>query len=145
MTNIPYVDLGTYECTPHECHHASKIHDLLIHPQIGVNDFNDIDDVGQPSRRVHLDGESGLETSTEDHNCSRYVKKLKVKKKKKRAMNRQKHSATPGEEEEEPPEGGEYKPGTPIDEPPGDETDSMLLKVNLGLPKEEHSREKLIA
>ena len=65
--NIPYVDLGTYECTPHECHHASKIHDLLTHSQVGFNDFNDIDDVGQPSRRVHLDGESGLETSIEDH------------------------------------------------------------------------------
>ena len=77
----------------HECHHASKIHDLLTHSQDGFNDFNDIDDVGQPSRRVHLDGESGLETSTEDHNCSRYVKKLK-KKKKRRAMNRQNHSAT---------------------------------------------------
>ena len=112
--NIPYVDLGTYECTPHECHHASKIHDLLTHSQDGFNDFNDIDDVGQPSRRVHLDGESGLETSTEDHNCSRYVKKLKKKKKKRRAMNRQKHSATPGEEEE-PPEDGEYEPGTPFD------------------------------
>ena len=79
-------------------------------------------DVGQSSRRVHLDGESGLETSTEDHNCSRHVKKLK-KKKKRRAMNRQKHSATPGEEEEEPPEGGEYEPGTPLGDPPGDETD----------------------
>ena len=44
-------------------------------------------------------------------------------KKKRRAMNRQKHSATPGEEEEEPPEGGEYEPGTPLDDLPGDETD----------------------
>ena len=113
MTTSPTLILELYECTPHECHHASKIHDLLTHPQIGFNDFNDIDDVGQPSRRVYLDGESGLETSTEDHNCSRYVKKLKVKKKK-RAMDRQKHSATPGEEEEEHPEGGEYEPGTPI-------------------------------
>ena len=56
-----------------------RIHDILTHPQVGFNDFNDIDDIGQPSRRVHLDGESGLETSTEDHNCSRYVKKLKNK------------------------------------------------------------------
>ena len=31
--------------------------------------------------------------------------------------------ATPGEEEEEPPEGGEYEPGTPLGDPPGDETD----------------------
>ena len=74
-----------------------------------------------PHRRVHIDGESGLETSTEDHKCSRYVKKLK-KKKKRRAVNLQKHSATPGEEEE-PPEDGEYEPGTPFDRPPGDETD----------------------
>ena len=46
--NIPYVDLGTYECTPHECHHASKINDLLIHVQDDFSELNDIDDVGQP-------------------------------------------------------------------------------------------------
>ena len=27
--NIPYVDLGTYECTPYECDRTSKIHELL--------------------------------------------------------------------------------------------------------------------
>ena len=58
--NIPYVDLGTYECTPHECHHASKINDLLIHVQDDFSELNDIDDVGQPSRRIYLDGESGF-------------------------------------------------------------------------------------
>ena len=119
--NIPYVDLGTYECTPHECHHASKINDLLIHTQDDFSELNDLDDVGRPSRRIYLDGESGLETLAEDHSCSRHVKKLK-KKKKRRAANRQKQTATPGEEEE-PPEDGEYEPGTPYDEPPGDETD----------------------
>ena len=119
--NIPYVDLGTYECTPHECHHASKINDLLIHVQDDFSELNDIDDVGQPSRRIYLDGESGLETLNEDQRCSRHVKKLK-KKKKGRAANRQKQTATPGEEEE-PPEDGEYTPGTPYDGPPGDETD----------------------
>ena len=120
--NIPYVDLGTYECTPYECHHASKINDLLVHAQDDFNGLNDLDDVGRPSRRIYLDGESGLETMAEDHNCSRHVKKLK-KKKKGRAMNRQKRMATPGEEEEEPSEDGEYTPGTPYDGPPGDETD----------------------
>ena len=110
--NIPYVDLGTYECTPHECHHASKINDLLIHVQDDFSELNDIDDVGQPSRRIYLDGESGLETLNEDQRCSRHVKKLK-KKKKGRAANRQKQTATPGEEEE-PPEDGEYTPGTPM-------------------------------
>ena len=119
--NIPYVDLGTYECTPHECHHASKINDLLIHTQDDFSELNDLDDVGRPSRRIYLDGESGLETLAEDQRCSRHVKKLK-KKKKGRAANRQKQTATPGEEEE-PPEDGEYEPGTPYDGPPGDETD----------------------
>ena len=65
--NIPYVDLGTYECTPHECHHASKINDLLIHTQDDFSELNDLDDVGRPSRRIYLDGESGLETLAEDH------------------------------------------------------------------------------
>ena len=118
--NIPYVDLGTYECTPYECHHASKINDLLVHAQDDFNELDDIDDVGRSSRRVHLDGQSGLETSNEDQNCSRHVKKLK-KKKKGRAANRRKRMATPGEED--PPEDGEYEPGTPYDGPPGDETD----------------------
>ena len=36
--NIPYVILEHMNCTPHECHHASKINDLLIHAQ---DDFND--------------------------------------------------------------------------------------------------------
>ena len=98
--NIPYVDLGIYECTPHECHHASKINDLLIHSQDEFSKLNDIDDVGQPSRRIYLDGESGLETLAEDHNCSRHVK-LK-RKKTRRATNRRKHAATHGEEEEPP-------------------------------------------
>ena len=119
--NIPYVDLGTYECTPYECHHASKIYDLLVNAQDDFNELDDIDDVGRPSRRIHLDGESGLETLNEGQNCSQYVKKLK-KKKKGRAANRRKRMATPGEEEE-PPEDGEYEPGTPYDGPPGDETD----------------------
>ena len=119
--NIPYVDLGTYECTPHECHHASKINDLLIHTQDDFSELSDLDDVGRPSRRIYLDGESGLETLAEDHSCSRHVKKLK-KKKKRRATSRRKHAATPGEEEEQP-EDGEYEPGTPYDGPPGDETD----------------------
>ena len=79
--NIPYVDLGTYECTPHECHHASRINDLLIRVQDDFSELNDIDDVGQPSRRIYLDGESGLETLNEDQRCSRHVKKLKKKKK----------------------------------------------------------------
>ena len=118
--NIPYVDLGTYECTPHECHHASRINDLLIRVQDDFSELNGIDDVGQPSRRIYLDGESGLETLNEDQRCSRHVKKLK--KKKGRALNRRKQTATPGEEEE-PPEDGKYTPGTPYDGPPGDETD----------------------
>ena len=34
--NIPYIDLGTYECTPYECHQTSKIHDLLEHFQENI-------------------------------------------------------------------------------------------------------------
>ena len=118
--NIPYVDLGTYECTPYECHHASRINDLLEHAQDGFHELDDIDDVGRTSRRFHLDGESGLETLNEDQNSSRRVKKLK-KKKKGRAANRRRRMASPGEEA--PPEDGEYEPGTPYDGPSGDETD----------------------
>ena len=118
--NIPYVDLGTYECTPYECHHASRINDLLEHAQDGFHELDDIDDVGRTSRRVHLDGESGLETLNEDQNSSRRVKKLKEKKKG-RAANRRRRMASPGEEA--PPEDGEYEPGTPYDGPSGDETD----------------------
>ena len=118
--NIPYIDLGTYECTPYECHHASKINDLLECAHDDFNELDDIDDVGRPSRRVHLDGESGLEMSTEEQNSSRHVKKLK-KKKKGRAVSRRKRMASPGEEAS--PEDGEYTPGTPYDGPPGDETD----------------------
>ena len=116
--NIPYFDLLTYECTPYECCHASKIHDLLDLSQDG---FDDIDNLGRPSRRVHLDGESGLEMLNDDQDDSQHVKKLK-KKKKGRAANRRKRMASPGEEA--PPEDGEYEPGTPYDGPlPGDETD----------------------
>ena len=116
--NIPYFDLLTYECTPYECCHASKIHDLLDLSQDG---FDDIDSLGRPSRRVHLDGESGLEMLNDDQDDSQHVKKLK-KKKKGRAANRRKRMASPGEEA--PPEDGEYEPGTPYDgPPPGDETD----------------------
>ena len=82
--NIPYVDLGTYECTPHECHHASKINDILIRAQDDFSELNDLEDVGRPSRRIYLDGESGLETLAEGHSCSRHVKKLKKKKKEER-------------------------------------------------------------
>ena len=84
--NIPYIDLGTYECTPYECCHASKIHDLLELSQDGFHNFDDTNNVGRPSRRVHLDGESGLEMSNEDQDDSQHVKKLK-KKKKGRAAN----------------------------------------------------------
>ena len=121
--NIPYIDLGTYECTPYECCQTSKIHELLGHPQDGFDNFDDIDEIGRPSRRVHLDGESGLEMSNEDQNDFQHVKKLKKKKKKKgRAANRRKRMASPGEEAL--PEDGEYEPGTPYDgPPPGDETD----------------------
>ena len=118
--NIPCIDLGTYECTPYECCQTSKIHELLERSQDGFDNFDDLDEIGRTSRRVHLDGESGLEMLNEDQNDSQHVKKLK-KKKKGRAANRRRRIASPGEEA--PPEDGEYEPGTPYDGPPGDETD----------------------
>ena len=119
--NIPYIDLGTYECTPYECHQTSKIHDLLEYFQDSLDNFDDLNDIGRTSRRVHLDGESGLEMSNDDQDDSQHVKKLK-KKKKGRAANRRRRVASPGEEA--PPEDGEYEPGTPIDSPlDGEETD----------------------
>ena len=78
-----------------ECHHASRINDLLEHAQDGFHELEHIDDVGRTSRRVHLDGESGLETLNEGQNSSRHVKKLKKKKKKGRAANRRKRMASP--------------------------------------------------
>ena len=123
--NIPYVDLGTYECTPYECHHTSKIHDLLELFQDSLDNFDDLNEIGRSSRRIHLDGESGLEMSNNDQGDSQHVKKLKKKKKKKkkgRAANRRRRMASPGEEA--PPEDGDYEPGTRYDgPPPGDETD----------------------
>ena len=119
--NIPYVDLGTYECTPYECHQTSKIHDLLEHFQDSPDNFDDLDEIGRTSRRVHLDGESGLEMSNNGQDDSQHVKKLK-KRKKGRAANRRRRVASPGEEA--PPEDGEYEPGTPYDGPlDGEETD----------------------
>ena len=60
--NIPYIDLGTYECTPYECQQTSKIHDLLEHFQESIDNFDDLDEIGRTSRRVYLDGESGFES-----------------------------------------------------------------------------------
>ena len=79
--NIPYIDLGTYECTPYECHQTSKIHDLLERFQECIDNFDDLDEIGRTSRRVYLDGESGFEVSVDDQGDSQHVKKLKVKKK----------------------------------------------------------------
>ena len=119
--NIPYIDLGTYECTPYECHQTSKIHDLFEHFQDSLDNFDDLDEIGRTSRRVHLDGESGLEMSNNGQDDSQHIKKLK-KKKKGRAANRRRRVALPGKEA--PPEDGEYEPGTPIDSPiDGEETD----------------------
>jgi len=114
--NIPYIDLGTYECCQ-----TSKIYELLEHSQDDIYNFDDLDEVGRSSRRVHLDGKSGFEMSNNDQDDSQHVKKLK-KKKKGRAANRRRRMASPGEEA--PPEDGDYEPGTPYDGPtPGDETD----------------------
>ena len=130
--NIPYVDLGTYECTPYECHQTSKIHDLLEHFQESIDDFDDLDEIGRTSRRVYLDGESGFEVSNDDQDDSQHVKKLKVKKKKK-AGNRRRKTASPGEEIPSDDEG--YAPGTPYDGPPGgEETD--LEDEGHGAPEE---------
>ena len=130
--NIPYIDLGTYECTPYECHQTSKIHDLLEHLQDNVDNFDDLDEIGRTSRRVYLDGESGFEVSNDSQDDSQHVKKLKVKKKRK-AGNRRRRTASPGEEVPSDDEG--YAPGTPYDGPPGgEETD--LEDEGHGAPEE---------
>ena len=130
--NIPYIDLGTYECTPYECHQTSKIHDLLERFQESIDTFDDLDEIGRTSRRVYLDGESGFEVSNDSQDDSQRVKKLKVKKKRK-AGNRRRKMASPGEEVPSDDEG--YAPGTPYDGPPGgEETD--LEDEGHGAPEE---------
>ena len=130
--NIPYIDLGTYECTPYECQQTSKIHDLLEHFQESIDNFDDLDEIGQTSRRVYLDGESGFEVSNDGQDDSQHVKKLKVKMKRK-AGNRRRKTASPGEEIPSDDEG--YAPGTPYDGPPGgEETD--LEDEGHGAPEE---------
>ena len=130
--NIPYIDLGTYECTPYECQQTSKIHDLLEHFQESIDNFDDLDEIGRTSRRVYLDGESGFEVSNDGQDDSQHVKKLKVKKKRK-AGNRRRKTASPGEEIPSDDEG--YAPGTPYDGPPGgEETD--LEDEGHGAPEE---------
>ena len=130
--NIPYIDLGTYECTPYECQQTSKIHDLLEHFQESIDNFDDLDEIGRTFRRVYLDGESGFEVSNDDQDDSQHVKKLKVKKKRK-AGNRRRKTASPGEEIPSDDEG--YAPGTPYDGPPGgEETD--LEDEGHGAPEE---------
>ena len=130
--NIPYIDLGTYECTPYECQQTSKIHDQLEHFQESIDNFDDLDEVGRTSRRVYLDGESGFEVSNDGQDDSQHVKKLKVKKKRK-AGNRRRKTASPGEEIPSDDEG--YAPGTPYDGPPGgEETD--LEDEGHGAPEE---------
>ena len=79
--NIPYVDLGTVECIPHDCCLTSRIHELLEKDQDPEDKFGDLDDVGRTSRRVHLDGESGFEVLNEDQDGSRHIKKLKKRRK----------------------------------------------------------------
>ena len=118
--NIPYIDLGTVECTPHDCCLTSRIHELLERDRDSEDNFDDLDDVGRTSRRVHLDGASGFEVLNEDQDGSHHVKKLKKKKKKKRkSLNQRRQMASPGEEV--PPDEGGYEPGTPLDGPPPDE------------------------
>ena len=119
--NIPYIDLGTVECTRHDCCLTSRIHELLERDRDSEDNFDDLDDVGRTSRRVHLDGASGFEVLNEDQDGSHYVKKFK-KKKERKSLNQRRQMASPGEEL--PPDEDGYEPGTPLDgPPPGEETD----------------------
>ena len=128
--NIPYIDLGTIECFPRECCLSSRIHQLLEKGHDSEDDFDDFE-VKRPSRRVHLDGESGFEMSSEDQHDKKLKskkKKKKKKKKKRRAVNQRRRTAFPGEEvppdDDDDDDGDGYAPGTPYDgPPPGDETD----------------------
>ena len=100
--NIPYIDLGTVDCSPRDCHLSSRIHELLEGEHDSEDNFDDLDDVGRVHRRVHLDGASGFEVLNEDQEHPHKVKKLKKKKKKKKkrkSMNQwRKRMASPGEE-----------------------------------------------
>ena len=112
--NIPYTDLGTVECIPHDCCLTSRIHHLLEKDHDSENNFDDLDGVGRTSRRVHLDGEIGFEVLNEDQDGSHHIKKLK--KKKRKSLNQRRRMASPGEEV--PPGEDGYEPGTPLDGPP---------------------------
>ena len=79
--NIPYIDLDTVECSPHDCCLTSRIHELLEKDHASEDNFDDLDDVGRTSRRVHLDGASGFEVLNEDQDGSHHIKKLTKKKK----------------------------------------------------------------
>ena len=107
--NIPYIDLGTVDCSPRDCCLTSRIHELLEREHDSEDNFDDLDDVGRTSRRVHLDGASGFEVLNEDQENSRHIKKLKQKKKRK-PTNQRKRMASPEEDG--------YEPGTPIESPP---------------------------
>ena len=118
--NIPYIDLGTVERIPHDCCLTSRIHELLEKDHDSKDNFDDLDDVGRTSWRVHLDGASGFEVLNEDQDGSHHIKKLK--KKKRKSLNQRRRMASPGEEA--PPDEDGYEPGTPLDgPPPGEETD----------------------
>ena len=47
--NIPYIDLGTVECIPHDCCLTSRIHELLEKDHDSEDNFDDLDDVGRTS------------------------------------------------------------------------------------------------
>ena len=59
--NIPYIDLKTVECSPRDCCLTSRIHELFEKDHGSEDNFDDLDDVGRTSRRVHLDGASGFD------------------------------------------------------------------------------------
>ena len=59
--NIPYVDLGTADCSPRDCCISSRILSCLIMDVITDDNVDDIDDIGRVHGRVHLDGSSGYE------------------------------------------------------------------------------------
>ena len=48
--NIPYIDLGTVDCSPRDCCLSSRLHELLQREHDSEDNFDDLDDVGMTSK-----------------------------------------------------------------------------------------------
>ena len=72
--NIPYIDLGTEDCSPGDCRMSSRIHEMFNSEDTGDDESGTIGGISSIRHRVHLDGSSGDEVLGHDHECSHRVK-----------------------------------------------------------------------